>query len=199
MNGIDYKQLALSFHRISRQAMPELITITILICAHYILELQFDLGFTYINIVYAVITFPCGYSSFFRTQARLSGALLIGFIVGVVATACMTAIVSLVFHQEFFPDQRQVQDFAETSVAIMLAYGSGNATANFISYLLPNLSPDRTAGDSVRAIWLHLVRLERGRSIAGQINSIDATVKAMVALVMTVGTLLVAIKKLLVW
>src|SRR5262249_24852779 len=101
--------------------------------------------------------------------------------------------------QEFFPDQRQVQDFAETSVAIMLAYGSGNATANFISYLLPNIPLNRTAGDSDRAVWLLLVRLERGPSIAGQINSIDATVKAMVALVVTVGTLLVAIKKLLVW
>jgi hypothetical protein len=46
------------------------------------------------------------------------------------------------FNQKIFPDRRQIQDFAKKSVAIMLAYGSGNATANFISYLFAEDIPE---------------------------------------------------------
>jgi hypothetical protein len=158
--------------------------------------LQLNIWFGYFNIVCAVIALPFGYDLFFRTGVRVAGSFFIGLVVGVLASAGMSVVVSAIFNQGIFPDLRQSEDFVETTITIMLAYATGNATANLVSYLWLDATSQKSTLESIRAIIL-AVRARRGAPIAHQIRSLEGIIKALVAVVLAVGTLLVAIRELL--
>ena len=175
-----------------------LLPILLLIIAHYVLLFLFQLDILsiYMNLIYSTVALPFGYALFNRTRCHIAVACLAGLVVGVAAVTGMSAVVFLLLHQEFFPDKRHIQDFVEASVAIMLAYAAGSAIASLVHQLLPEMAVHRTFAESIRGL-IALARGGPGHTIADRLLSLEAAIKALVAVALAVGTLVVAIKKLI--
>jgi hypothetical protein len=173
-----------------------LLPILLLIVAHYILFFLFQLNIlsVYMTLIYCTIAFPFGYDLCSRTRNHVAVACAVGLVVGVAAVTGMSAVVFLLLDQGFFPDKRQVQDFIETLMAIMLAYAAGSATANFVHQLLPDTAGYKSFADSIRAI---IALAHGGPGVTERLLSLEAAIKALVAVVLAVGTLLVAVRKLI--
>jgi hypothetical protein len=169
--------------------------ILLLIITHYILlfVLQLDITPISMNLIYCAVAFPFGYNLFSRTRNRVGVASALGLLTGIAAVTGMSTMVFVLLHQSFFPDERQIQEFIETSMAIMLAYASGNATANFIHQVLPDNMSFTNFGPAIVA----LVRGKSGQTLAERLGSLEAVIKALVAVVLAFGTLLVAVRKLI--
>lgn len=172
-----------------------LFPILLLIITHYILlfVLQLDITPTTMNLIYCAVTFPFGYNLFSRTRKHVGIASGLGLLTGIAAVTGMSTVVFVLLHQSFFPDERQIQDFIETSMAIMLAYASGNATANLADQVLLDNKSFPKFGQAIVA----LVRGKSGQTLAERLGSLEAAIKALVAIVLAFATLLVAVRKLI--
>jgi len=169
--------------------------ILLLIVTHYILffVLHLDIAPVFVTLIFAAVVFPFGYDLSIRTGNHVAGAFALGLIVGVTAATGMSTVVLVLLDQGFFPDKRQIQDFIEVSMAIMLAYAAGNATGDFILQLLPDDADSRTVIGSIRAV----IALAHGRSLTERAVSLEATIKALTAVVLALGALVVAVRKLI--
>jgi hypothetical protein len=146
-----------------------------------------------VTLIFAAVVFPFGYDLSIRTGNHVAVACALGLLVGATAAAGMSTVVLVLLDQEFFPDKRQIQDFIEISIAIMLAYAAGNATGDFIVQLLPDSADKRTVIGSIRAV----IALARGRSLTERAVSLEAAIKALTAVILALGALVVAIRKLI--
>jgi hypothetical protein len=171
------------------------IVFVLVICQYYVL-IQLGVSVAYVNVLYAGVSFIFGYDSFFRANVRITGAFAIGLIVGIIAVMCMSVVVSILFDQSIFPDQRQKADFAETVLTIMFGYAAGNATANLIRYHFTDPTFPKTTFESIGAL-VAAVRTLRGSTLMHRIRSTETIVRALVALTLAVGALLLAIRKLI--
>ena len=169
--------------------------ILLLLVTHYIsfFVLQLNIAPVFVTLIFAAVAFPFGYDLSIRTGNHVAVAFALGLIVGVAAATGMSTVVLLLLDQGFFPDKRQIQDFIEISIAIMLAYAAGNAMGDFILQLLPDGADPRTVIGSIRAV----IALAHGRSLTDRAVSLEAAIKALTAVVLALGALVVPIRKLI--
>jgi len=170
--------------------------ILVLVITHYILffVLEVSISSVYVTLIYGSVAFLFGYDLRCRAYKHVAIACGFGLVVGVIAVTGMSASILVLLNQPFFPDKRHIQDFVETSMAIMLAYAAGNATADFILRLLPDTGEHKSCATSIRA----LMALARGeQTVTQRLLSIEAAIKALTAVVLAVGALLLALKALI--
>jgi hypothetical protein len=170
-----------------------------LVVIHFLYALQMGASLQKLIFVYLVVAVAFGYDLRFRVGAVSWYAPMIAASVGILATMAMSLIVSVLYDQAIFPDhdQQQLIDFGEIFGSITLGYWAGYGLGTHIALSISAGTATTTAASIHDAV--HRARLKPLPAIAKTVRSLEGIVKALVALVLAIGTLAVAIKKLLAW
>jgi hypothetical protein len=172
------------------------VAVLLLLAVHYLLVFKFNSSAA--PLVYAFVSLTLGYGYWFQDRPSRTWALLVALVIAVASVTLMSVIVSVLFKQTLFPDGRQIQDFVEAIVLIGVGYLAGCSIASVVFDWIGNEGSDVTAWNSIIKAATRVTSKPMPPVTKG-IRSLDGIAKALVALVLTVGTLLVAVKKLLVW
>jgi hypothetical protein len=107
--------------------------IFLLLVAHYLIVLTFDLKPLYLRIVSIAIPIPFGFALYWRAQRGPREALTIGAGVGVLAIAGMLTLVGIVDQVSIVPaNPREWREAIEYAASIALAVVTGNMLAAMI-------------------------------------------------------------------
>jgi hypothetical protein len=168
--------------------------IIILLASSYLIFFVVELKVSPIVVIliFCAIVFPFGFGLHLRSNCGVVIACALGLLVGLSAVTAMSTLLFVMLGQEFFPDKRQIQDFFETSFAIMLAYAAGSATADFTEQVFPDAAHSTFSEFARRVIELS----RGGASLTDRLRSLESVIKALVAIVLAFGALVVAVKKL---
>lgn len=110
-----------------------LTTIVLLLLAHYLIVMKFDIDPIYLRIAAIVIPLACGFLLFQRQRVGAGPATILGLCVSVAAALGMTAIVGLIDEHSLLPsDVAEWQEAFEYVATITLATAAGNVLARIV-------------------------------------------------------------------
>jgi hypothetical protein len=177
-----------------------LLPILLLLVAHYLMDIRFNVHLVYLRLVSIGIGLILGYSILSKRDRHVGWALCVGAFVAIVTVLGMSITVWIVRGGgPVLPaSAKEWQDFVEYSISIVLATVTGNVLASFVGRTLP-LS--ESAGDGFSMIAYAIIR-KVGPNLSGDIlvtrlQSIERLLKAGTAIVMAAGTLYTALKGVL--
>ena len=106
------------------------VPILLLLTAHYLMVMTFDLRTIYLRIVSIAIPLPFGLALLWIERRGVGAAFAIGAIVGIAAVAGMLTVVGLIDQSAIIPvDPREWREAIEYSASIALAFVTGNLLA----------------------------------------------------------------------
>src|SRR5262249_446690 len=106
------------------------IPIVLLLVAHYVIINSLDLHSVYLRIASFVIPLPFGAAFFLDSQRRPLESLLVGLVLGFVATAIMTASAAIPYQQPILPSNTfEWLENLEYVASITLGFLIGNLFA----------------------------------------------------------------------
>jgi hypothetical protein len=195
-NPVEYADVGDPFRWVPYLLNHVLLVVFLLMISHYVMIFLVSLPPIAINVVYMAIAFPFGYDLFARTNVGLGIVLVLGLLVGMLAVTGMSTVLAVILDEPFLGSARARQDLAETTVAIMLAYVAGSAFANFLQQVLPAPSHDHNSpGGIIKDVITFAAGMESGR-LADRVQSTTRIVRALIALIVAVGALIIAVKGL---
>jgi hypothetical protein len=111
----------------------------LLLAAHYLFTVQFDLSTLYLRIVSVLIPFPFGLALFAVHRIGFRGAFGLGAATAAVGVLGMLAVVGYVDHAPVLPQSlRDWRETVEFGLSIALAYGAGDMLGLVMFRLLPS-------------------------------------------------------------
>ena len=112
--------------RLNYLAIYVVLPVLLLLLAHYLIVMSFDLKPIILRIVSILIPLPFGFALFWQTRQGFVAPLVVGLIVGVTAVAGMLTVVGYIDNVSIVPgDRREWQELIEYALSIMLAMVTG--------------------------------------------------------------------------
>ncbi len=128
--------------------------IVLLVAAHLLITVIFDISPLYLRIMSLIIPLPFGFSLLWLSHHGIRWALADGIVVGVLSVAGMLAIVAYTDNLPIWPDNaRDWRETLEYAVSIALAYVTGTVLALLIRRMIPR-TLDRTRAPGPLAIMI---------------------------------------------
>ncbi|MGZ5809847.1 MAG: hypothetical protein ACXWJW_04545 [Xanthobacteraceae bacterium] len=118
----------------------------LLLLAHYLIIIHFDLNPLLLRVLSVVIPLPFGFALRFVTHHGLRSAAIVGAATGIIAVFLMMVVVGLVDKVPIVPDTaRDWRETIEYMVSIALAVVTGNILALAIFRVLPKTMSGKRA------------------------------------------------------
>jgi hypothetical protein len=155
----------------ARQAMPLqfwalhfgvylLVPIVLLLIAHYVITIMFDVPLLYLRLGSFAIPLPFGFVLLMFSHHGFRWSALYGAVVGAVSVAGMLTIVGFADNIAILPENtREWREVFEYAASIMLAYVTGNVLAALAQRMVPK-TLDASSAPSPAV--LHSVRIVGG-------------------------------------
>lgn len=111
-----------------------LVPVLLLLAAHYLMVIRFDVNMIYLRAASILLPLPFGYLLFKRTGNRFPPTIAMGALVGTTAVAGMLSVVGVTDDVPIVPaDARDWQEAVEYSLSIALAFLLGGLIAHSIA------------------------------------------------------------------
>lgn len=167
-------------------------TVLLLLIAHYIVVVRFDLNPLYLRAVSMLVPLPFGFTLRFFYHNKLGGAALFGIVTGVIAVIAMSAVVGYIDRVPILPESaRDWREFIEYMASIALAAITGSILALVAKRLL-NKSMINTnqvnpmAAKISKILWPHIGTA----SLRRRAEKVQSIIETMTASSAAVGTAL---------
>ena len=106
----------------------------------------------------------------------------------------MSVVNALLANAPLFASPQTRQDFAESSGAIMLAYGAGAAMAGFLERVSPASFASGDGLVGIISVIVELTRPDQAKKAAEHIQAVGTIMKAITFVVLAAGALILAFK-----
>jgi hypothetical protein len=187
----------------SRKALPEtpvspvnylaiyfVLPVLLLLLAHYLIVISFDLKTIVLRIVSLAIPLPFGFALFWQTRQGFVAPLILGALVGVVAVGGMLAVVGYIDNVAAVPaDSREWREAIEYAVSIMLAMVTG--------YLLGRMG-SHEAGDPLNSAASKMAAFigpaGAEKTLKGRVDFLQQMITAVFAMGTTVASIYAGVK-----
>jgi hypothetical protein len=167
--------------------------------AHYLTLYKFGFDRVFIQLVCIAIAVPFGYDLFWRAHQGLGAAIAVGIGVACAAVLGTSAIVWLIDGGPIIPaDRKSWQLTLEFTVGIALGVVAGHAFGGLLHRMLPNTTKSRDvyaiAAGRIASI---MGPQKKDEALADRLQSIEKTLRAMVALGAAIGSVYTLVKSAL--
>ena len=186
-------------------AVYVLLPTLLLLIAHYLMTITFDVNTLYLRIASLVIPLPFGIAAYTLSKIGFRGAFLLGAITSAVSVTGMLVVIGLHDKVPILPDN--VRDWIETfeyALSIALAFATGDIIANVVFLVLPSTiaasgQPNAAAFRIARMLGQH-VGQEGLRRRARRIQDLMHTVGPLAGLAATAaGSIYAGLKGVMGW
>ena len=176
--------------RLNYLAIYVVLPVLLLLLAHYLIVMSFDLKPIILRIVSILIPLPFGFALFWQTRQGFVAPLVVGLIVGVTAVAGMLTVVGYIDNVSIVPgDRREWQESIEYALSIMLAMVTG--------YLLGRMA-GRDSADPLNAATSAMVSFigpaGAEKTLKGRIEFMQQVITALAATGTTLGSIYAGVK-----
>ncbi len=167
-------------------------TVLLLLIAHYIIVVRFDINPLYLRLVSMLVPLPFGFALRFFYHNGLRGAAVFGVISGIVAVMGMLTVVGFTDNISIIPDTaRDWRETVEYMTSIALAGLTGSILALVIQRLLTkslsnSKQPNAMAMTITRILWPHV----GSASIRRRAEKVESIIQTVTASGAAVGTAL---------
>jgi len=174
-----------------------LLPVLLLLLAHYLMNITFNIPLIYLRVVSLAIGFGLGYSMFWRTDDRLGTVLVVGSIVAIVTVMSMSIVVLAIRGGGTIAPANQTEwrDVFEYSIGIVLASVTGNVIANFTKKTFPQGADPK---DGFAAVAKTIARIigptYDSKTAAERLQYIEKALKAGTAAITAAVALYASIK-----
>jgi hypothetical protein len=176
-----------------------LIPIALLLMAHYVLTITFDVNELYLRLISIAIPIPFGVDMFWRARLRIGPAAVIGAVIGIFAVAGMLAVTGVIGAEPMMPTKASGwQNAFEYAASIALATVTGNLLGDILHRVLPTaLESNDSFAVAARGIAWIIGPPSDKETLVGRLQSIEKTLKTLTAVLTAAGALYAGIKGIL--
>jgi len=177
----------------------------LLVTAHYIMTITFDVNTIFLRLASMVIPLPFGIAAYGASKIGFKGSLAIGVVMAIVSVTGMSTVIFLHDGDPILPkDWFEWRETLEYALSIALAFGVGNIIANVVFLVLPSTiaasgQPNAAAFRIARMLGQH-VGQEGLRRRARRIQDLMHTVGPLAGLAVTAaGSVYAGLKGVMGW
>lgn len=174
----------------ARGAIYWLLPLLLLLIAHWLIVLVFDLNTLYLRLVSLLIPLPFGFLLMLRHRHSLPLVLLGSFVMALLAVLGMSWLTAQTDHVSVLPkDAREWREFLEYAASVGFSYTSGIAVGTMLRVrrqLKSHAGHDGAAMKLAQRLGKGKVSVEKAQALAGKLND-------MVGTFTTVGTTAISI------
>ena len=173
-----------------RAAVLVLPAVLLLLAAHYIIVVRFDLNPLYLRLVSTVVPLPFGFVLRFFFHNGLRGAAVFGIVTGILAVMGMLTVIGIIDGVPIIPDTaRDWRETVEYMVSIALAGVTGSILALVAQRLLNNTlsaskKPNAMAMTITKVLWPHV----GDASIRRRAEKVESIIQTLTASGAAIGT-----------
>lgn len=173
-----------------RGAVLVLPAVLLLLAAHYVIVMRFDLNPLYLRLVSMLVPLPFGFVLRFFFHNGLRGAAVLGVVTGILAVMGMLTVVGIVDRVPIIPDtMRDWRETIEYMASIALAGVTGSILAlvaqRLLTHSLSNAKqPNAMAMRITRILWPHV----GDASIRRRAEQVESIIQTMSASGAAIGT-----------
>lgn len=177
-----------------------LLPILLLLAAHYLIVIRFDLRELVLRLVSILIALPFGFSLYWRHRASSTLLAVTAAVVGVVAVGGMLAVISMIdVDVPIIPrDRREWQEAIEQALSIGLAITTGYLLARVAENLLFGADGVRGPLDALaRSIISVVAPASSERDLKARIESFHHKLTTAMVIASTLGSIYTGVKSVL--
>lgn len=176
-----------------------LLPIALLLAAHYLMVIRFDVKVIYLRFVSMLLPLPFGYMLFWKLRASIGPVAVIGCIVGLAAVLGMLAVVGVVDQVPIIPrDAREWQEAVEYALSIALATITGYMVARIVvRYLSTSPRSSGIANAVAREIASFMGPAANDKKFSERIAAIEQFLNSIITVATTVGSIYAGVKGVL--
>jgi hypothetical protein len=177
-----------------------LLPILLLIAAHYLIVIQFDLRELVLRLVSILISFPFGFSLYWRHRASSTLLAVTAAIVGIVAVGGMLAAISMIdTNVPIIPrDRREWQEALEQALSIGLAMTAGYMLARAAeNFLFGTEGSPGPLNALARSIISTVSPASNERDLKARIESFHRKLTTAMVIATTLGSIYTGVKSVL--
>jgi hypothetical protein len=173
-----------------RGAVLVLPAVLLLLAAHYIIIVRFDLNPLYLRLVSTVVPLPFGFVLRFFFHNGLRGAAVLGVVTGILAVMGMLTVIGIIDGVPIIPDTaRDWRETVEYMVSIALAGVTGSILALVAQRLLSQTlsaskQPNGMAMTITKVLWPHV----GDASIRRRAEKVESIIQTLTASGAAIGT-----------
>lgn len=173
--------------------------VVLLLAAHYLMVIRFDVKVIYLRIVSMLLPLPFGFLLFWKMRASIGPVALIASVVGLVAVLGMLAVVGLIDQVPIIPrDGREWQEALEYALSIMLATVTGYMIARIVvRYLSTSPRSGGISNSIAREIASFMGPAANEKKLSERIASIEQFLNSLITVATTLGSIFAGIKGVL--
>jgi hypothetical protein len=173
-----------------RTAVLVLPAVLLLLAAHYIIVVRFDLNPLYLRLVSVLVPLPFGFVLRFFFHNGLRGAAVFGVVTGILAVMGMLTVIGIIDRVPIIPDTaRDWRETVEYMVSIALAGVTGSILALVAQRLLSQTlsasnQPNGMAMTITKVLWPHV----GDASIRRRAEKVESIIQTLTASGAAIGT-----------
>lgn len=170
--------------------------ICLLLLAHYLMVMRFDVKTIYLRIVSMLVPLPFGFLLFWKLRSTILGPVVVGAIAGFASVMGMLAVVGYIDNVPIIPqDRREWQEALEYSLSIMLAVVTGYMLARIVvRYLSTSPRSSGIANAVAREIASFMGPAANDKKLSERIASIEQLLNSVITVATTVGSIFAGLK-----
>ena len=177
-------------HLAGRGLLYWLLPLLLLLAAHWLIVLVFDLNTLYLRLVSLLIPLPFGFLLMFRHRHSLPVALLGAFVMALLAVLGMSWLTAQTDHVPVLPqDAREWKEFLEYAASVGFSYTSGIAIGTMLRL---RRQFKANAGRHTAAMKL-AQHLGKGKASAEKAQALASKLNDMVGTFTAIGTTAISI------
>jgi len=173
--------------------------VLILLLAHYLMTVRFDVNVLFLRIVSMLVPLPFGFALYWKYRAPFLAPVLMGAVVGVAAVAGMLTVIGLVDRVPIVPqDQREWQEALEYALSIALAVLTGYMLARIVQRIFHTGTKSSGIVNSIaREIASLMGPAGNEQGLKARIASIEQMLNSAVTVATTLGSIYAGVKGVL--
>jgi hypothetical protein len=154
----------------------------LLLAAHGVITVIYDLNTLYLRLVSLLIPLPFAFL-LMRRQRSFPFWLGAGFTMAVLAVLGMSGVISLVDHTPLWPqDAREWREFAEYAASIGFSYTTGMVLGRMLRQKLEAVSPAAAKGLTVKVVTLLSTSKKRADQLQATVKKVQEVRGTLTAL-----------------
>ncbi len=176
-----------------------IVPIALLLLAHYLMTVRFDVNVLYLRIVSMLVPLPFGFALFWKYRSAFHVPVIVGAVVGICAVFGMLTVIGLVDHVPIVPrDQREWQEALEYALSIGLAVITGYMLARIAHRFFRSGSKSSGIVNTIaREIASMMGPTGNEQSLKDRIASIEQLLNSGVTVATTLGSIYAGVKGVL--
>lgn len=178
------------YQLVTRGLLYWLLPLLLLLLAHWLIVLVFDLNTLYLRLVSLLIPLPFGFFLMLRHRHTLPVTLLGAFVMALLAVLGMSWLTAQVDQVPVLPqDAREWREFLEYAASVGFSYISGAVFGNMLR-IRHQIKRDGARGHAALRLAKHL---GKGKESAEKAEALASKLNDMVGTFTTIGTTAVSI------